>query len=231
MSAREQTIEDPAVRAVLEAVESVASGLVRREGGEEHPLGAKAVRTRARLLRAARDVFAERGYQASSVGTITEQAGVGAGTFYQYFRDRSDVLAALVGEGVLLALADIRRWDATEGRDGLRNIVHAFVAGYAANAGFQGVWEEVSHVEPALADLRRSLTDLYVAGFQAELERAGDRGLVRPSLDAAETARALTAMVDRYCFQVFVQHVGPGPDVAAATDLLTELWAAAIGLE
>lgn len=218
------------MRAVRAAVEAVASGLVRREGGEEHPLGAKGARTRARILHAARDVFAERGYQSSSVTTITERAEVGAGTFYQYFRDRSDVLAALVGEGVLLALADIRRWDANEGREGLRSIVRAFVAGYAANADFQAVWEEVSHVEPALADLRRSLTDLYVAGFEAELRRAARHGIVRCDLDPSETARALTAMVDRYCFQVFVQRSGPEPDVGATTDLLTDLWAAAIGL-
>jgi AcrR family transcriptional regulator len=230
MAGGDQIVEDPAIRAVRDAVEAVASGLVRREGGEERPLGAKAARTRARILRAARDVFAERGYQASAVGTITERAEVGAGTFYQYFRDRSDVLAALVGEGVLLALADIRRWDATEGRAGLRTILHAFVSGYAANADFQAVWEEVSHVEPALADLRQSLTAVYVASFETELERAAARGLVRPTLDPVETARALTAMVDRYCFQVFVQHAGP-PDVAAATDLLTDLWAGAIGLE
>lgn len=226
-----QPHEDRALRAVLAAVESVASGLVRREGAEEHPLGAKATRTRARLLRAARDVFAERGYQASSVGAITERAQVGAGTFYQYFRDRGDALTALVTEGVVLALADIRRWDATEGRRGLQAIIHGFVSAYAANAEFQAVWEEVSHIEPALADLRRAFTDLYVASFEAELERASREGLVRANLDAGATARALTGMVDRYCFQVFVQHTGPTSDVAAATAVLTDLWAAAIGLD
>lgn len=226
-----QPEEDLAVRAVLDAVESVASGLVRREDGEEHPLGAKAARTRARLLRAARDVFADRGYQASSVGAITERAQVGAGTFYQYFRDRSDVLTALVAEGVVQALADIRRWDATEGREGLHAIVHGFVSAYAANAQFQAVWEEVSHIDPGLAELRRAFTDLYVASFETEIARAGRRGLVRADLDAAATARALTGMVDRYCFQVFVQHTGPTSDVPTTAAILTDLWAAAIGLD
>lgn len=221
---------DPALRAVLDAVESVATGLVRRDGHEEHPLGAKAARTRARLLHAARDVFAERGYQGSSVAIITERAQVGAGTFYQYFRDRGDVLTALVTEGVVHALADIRRWDATEGRDGLQAIIHGFVSAYASNAQFQAVWEEVSHVEPGLADLRRAFTDLYVASFEAEIERAGRHGLVRQGLNAAATARALTGMVDRYCYQVFVQHTGPTSDVETTAALLTDLWAAAIGL-
>lgn len=226
-----QPERDPAVRAVLDAVEAVATGLVRRDGGEEHPLGAKAARTRARLLHAARDAFAERGYQASSVALITERAQVGAGTFYQYFRDRSDVLTALVTEGVVAALADIRRWDATEGRDGLQAIIHGFVSAYAANADFQAVWEEVSHIEPGLADLRRAFTDLYVAGFEAEIERAGLHGLVRPGLDAAATARALTGMVDRYCYQVFVQRTGPTSGVVTTAALLTDLWASAIGLQ
>ncbi len=228
---RAQPAGDLRVRAVLEAVAAVGSGPVRREGGEEHPLGAKAARTRARLLRAAHDVFAQRGYQASSVGAITDRAGVGAGTFYQYFRDRRDVLAALVAEGVVRALADIRRWDATEGRDGLYAIVHAFVSNYAANSQFQAVWEEVSHVEPELATLRRAFTDLYVATFETELKRADQLGLVRPGLDTAATARALTGMVDRYCSQVFAPGASPAPSVSNTATILADLWAAAIGLK
>jgi AcrR family transcriptional regulator len=221
--------------AVVDAALAVASG-GRREGDAVRPLGRKAARTRTNLLLAAYAVFAERGYQGSTVAAITERAGVGAGTFYQYFRDRSDVLAALVAEAVRDALDDVRAWDATEGRDGLRAVVAGFVERYAITAPFQAVWEEITHVEPALAELRQALTELYVGLFETELRRAAALGLVRAELDAAGSARALTAMVDRYCEQVFVRGAGTeahdarGPDVARITDLLVDLWAGAIGL-
>ncbi len=47
---------------------------------------------RAQLLQAARVVFAERGYQRSSVSHIIKQAGVARGTFYNYFDSKKAVL-------------------------------------------------------------------------------------------------------------------------------------------
>ena len=222
--------------AIIEAALHVASGEGRREGSSVRPLGRKAAETRARLLRAAYEVFAERGFQGSTVGAITERAGVGAGTFYQYFRDRSDVLAALVSEAVRIALDDVRAWDATGGRDSLHAVIAGFVDRYARTARFQAVWEEVTHIDPALGGLRQALTELYVELFTSELRRAASLGLVRDGLDAAEAARALTAMVDRYCEQLFIRSGPPAPrdvrrtQVERATEVLTDLWAAAIGL-
>src|SRR5688500_9022958 len=95
---------DPRSR-VLAAIESATSG-GRREGDTEVPLGRKAARTRLALLEAARTVFTEKGYSSTSVGDIATAAGVSLGAFYQYFRDRADVMAALVGEGAQRMLED-----------------------------------------------------------------------------------------------------------------------------
>ena len=50
----------------------------------------------AQLLEAAREVFAERGYQATSVAAITDAASTAHGTFYLYFRNKEDVFAQLM---------------------------------------------------------------------------------------------------------------------------------------
>ena len=65
-----------------------------------------------------------------------------------------------------------------------------------------------------------------------ELRRAAKAGLVRDDLDAEITARALTAMVDRFCFVTYVfdpPDAGP-PDASVAAKELATLWADAIGL-
>jgi AcrR family transcriptional regulator len=55
----------------------------------------KARATRARLLAAAAAEVAERGYDATTSTVVAQRAGVSTGTFYAYFRDKEDVLAAL----------------------------------------------------------------------------------------------------------------------------------------
>lgn len=51
---------------------------------------------RVQILRAARDVFAKRGYARATVDDIVAEAGVARGTFYLYFGDKRDAFAELV---------------------------------------------------------------------------------------------------------------------------------------
>ena len=52
--------------------------------------------TRAKLLDAARTVFARQGIDATRINDITEEADVGAGSFYNYFDSKDAVVAAVV---------------------------------------------------------------------------------------------------------------------------------------
>lgn len=57
-------------------------------------------RTRARLLRAALELMAERGLEGVAIHEITEAADVGFGTFYNYFESKEAIYDALVREVV-----------------------------------------------------------------------------------------------------------------------------------
>ncbi|WP_263731042.1 TetR/AcrR family transcriptional regulator [Cellulomonas sp. SG140] len=57
---------------------------------------------RARLVAAALDLFAERGYDEVTVAEIAERAGLTRSTFFRYFPDKRDVLAA--GQAVMSRL-------------------------------------------------------------------------------------------------------------------------------
>ncbi len=63
----------------------------------QRPLRADAARNRARLLEAAKAVFAERGLDAT-MDEVARRAGVGVGTAYRRFRNRDDLIAALFEE-------------------------------------------------------------------------------------------------------------------------------------
>ena len=62
------------------------------------PRTARGNRTRAKILAAAEQVFAEVGYHDASIVKITESAGVGQGTFYLYFESKIDVFDELVDD-------------------------------------------------------------------------------------------------------------------------------------
>jgi AcrR family transcriptional regulator len=203
---------------------------LRREGDREVPLGPKAQRTREGILVAAAAHFAEHGYAGTTVADVAEHAGVSLGTVYQYFRDRSDLVAALVNRSmrVMLERAD-STWRVAEGEPGLHRIILNFITSYTEVAALAGVWEEVTHIDEGLADLRRRLGRAFTGRVERELRRAAAAGEVRTDLDPELAARALTGMVDRYCYVTYV--FDPPARIPSATKsatVLAKLWGAAI---
>jgi AcrR family transcriptional regulator len=58
--------------------------------------GVTAAETRARLLRAAADVFAQRGYDGTRVADIAAAAGVSNGALYAHFGSKAELLVAAI---------------------------------------------------------------------------------------------------------------------------------------
>lgn len=55
-------------------------------------------RTRARIVAAARKLFADPGYEATTIRMIAAEAGVAAGSVFTTFESKEDVLFAITGE-------------------------------------------------------------------------------------------------------------------------------------
>ena len=83
-------------------IHSVAS--VTRLRPAENPRADK----REAILRAATDVFAERGFFNAQVADVARAAGVAAGTVYLYFRGKDDLLVSIFEKTMREAIADGR---------------------------------------------------------------------------------------------------------------------------
>ncbi len=70
------------------------------EGSQPDRISRKRARTRAELLAAARKVFAAHGFHEASIAEITAHADVGVGTFYLHFRDKDEIFATLLEDGL-----------------------------------------------------------------------------------------------------------------------------------
>jgi AcrR family transcriptional regulator len=221
--------QDPTQR-LLASINSVRRAVRRQNGAERADLGAKGERTRARLIAAARDVFAGRDYLSASPAEIAARAGVSLGTFYQYFSDLSAIVLVLAGEQIIDMLsAHVDQWDPRTGRLGLRRMVLAFVRSYFDNAAFYRLWEQATVTDPRIAEIGRRFWAAYKHEIERSLLTGMAAGTVRADLDPAETARALTQMTERYCYDVCVfDPPDTGVPADSAADLITALWADAV---
>jgi AcrR family transcriptional regulator len=70
----------------------------QRRSAHERPERADAARNRARILEAARTLFAERGVDAVSLEEVATAAGVGKATLFRRFGDRGALFVALLDE-------------------------------------------------------------------------------------------------------------------------------------
>jgi len=83
---------------------------------------------RGAILAAAREVFAELGYEAASVRDIIRRTGLASGTFYNYYRSKEEVAKAIATDAALRLRPILRahREQAADFESYLNGIVRAY---------------------------------------------------------------------------------------------------------
>jgi AcrR family transcriptional regulator len=146
-------------------------------GTDGRPLAAKGQRTRARLLQAAEQVFAELGYNDASIVKITEAAGVGQGTFYLYFPGKAEIFDELVRDlnhRVRRTMSEA----AEQGRTRIESELLGFRAFFRFTAEHPALYRIIRQAEFASPRTLQFHYERIVDGYVAALERAMDAGEV-----------------------------------------------------
>src|SRR3954454_16127075 len=142
------------------------------------PLRADAERNRARLLDAARELFAERGLDVS-MDEIAHHAGVGVGTASRRFGSRDELIAALFEareeEYVALAEDALREPDAWAA---LARFLEPSIAMQAADRGLKDLVFSHGHALDRVARVRSRMLPLV----ETIVERAQAAGVLRADL-------------------------------------------------
>jgi AcrR family transcriptional regulator len=82
---------------------------------------------REQVLRAARRVFSEHGYHATSITHIIEEAGIARGTFYLYFVSKRAIFDELLDSFFAMLTREVRVVDVTANAPPPREQLHAIV--------------------------------------------------------------------------------------------------------
>ena len=183
-----------------------APALEHRLRPRKMPRQARAAETRARILTAARQVFADRGYAAGTTNRIAEAAGLSVGSLYQYFPNKDAILVELVrdhiddGTDVILAAAEPYVTTPASERDLaalVRAVVRAMVAVHADDRRLHRVLFEESPRPPSLLRELAELED-HATAVQAQVlgepQPAGDD----PALRARIVVVTIESLVHRF---------------------------------
>lgn len=183
--------------------------------------------TRDKLLRVARQVFEEDGFDGASVSRIVDEANVSRGTFYLYFESKEDIFRTLA-EGLLTQVVELQRpTDELAPLETIRRSIAAFVVYYREHARLMAVLEQVATHDESFRtlrrDMRRGVAERAVR-FIAAMQR---RGVVPATVDPRYAATALTGMVDRFAYVWLI--LEEDFEEGEVVDNLTTLWFQAIG--
>jgi AcrR family transcriptional regulator len=150
-------------------------------------LRADAARNRARVLRVAREQLAT-GDDSLMFNSIARLAGVGVGTVYRHFPNRSALLEALMAERFQQLVSEAQA-AATEpdALAGLHRLLRYALGHVLDGPGLTGVLESAGDADVRTsvmkADFDRAVTEL--------LDRARQAGAIRPDLEADDVRRLL----------------------------------------
>lgn len=204
---------------------------------EEDQSLAKGERRKLKLLLAAAEILQEGGYHKMRIADIVKKAKVARGTFYIYFKDKSDIALQVLSDFRAQMLSS--RGINMSGKDWrskvyLTNLYYAEV--YQMNAGLQQAFYQFVDEADEFRRMRQEKEREWVERLFRAFLRNFDLDPTEVDRDSVlRRLHALRAMAERICVQVYVEampemtELFPTPHHVATT--ATELWVEALTAE
>lgn len=151
-------------------------------GRHAPPLEVRLPLQRGRLLQAAAEEFASRGYAQASSESISRRAGMSKATFYEHFANKEDCMLALfdtAGEVVVRAMGEAAERAGGDPTERLKAAIRAFLTSLAEHPEFaQTLLVEIVGAGPKAARRRDQMMAQYAELLDAENAAAANRGLI-----------------------------------------------------
>lgn len=186
------------------------------------------VRTRQKVLDAARTLFAERGYEPATIRDIAKGAGMSTGAVFANFQDKAELFEAVLAED-LARLAETLKSAAAAETSVRGRLLAALTAGYhasleqlplvqavVARSWFQPVAAEM-RTRDAIKPLVMVVSDALQAGVrEGELRQDADVRLLSELIYDAYLSNYRRAAYDGWAIQQLTTQVGKQIDVILA---------------
>ena len=186
------------------------------------------VRTRQKVLDAARTLFAERGYEPATIRDIAKGAGMSTGAVFANFQDKAELFEAVLAEDLAKLAETLKAAAATESSLRAR-LLAALTAGYhgsleqlplvqavVARSWFQPVASEM-RTRAAIKPLVMVVSDALQTGVrEGELRQDADVRLLSDLIYDAYLSNYRRAAYDGWSVDQLADHIGRQVDTLLA---------------
>lgn len=178
-------------------------------------------RKRAQLLAATLALFAENGYEVTSVEAIASRAGVAVGSFYQHFRTKRQVLLVLMDELLeRLEHLNLQPPRASTIRSGLHALLRTAFSQDLLYTGAYRAWREAVLRDPGLMRLQQQIERWTRARVRAVFEALLQLPSARHDVDVP----ILAHLMDRLFWDLLGQAAAMATsELEAVLDCITDL--------
>src|SRR5438093_8183572 len=149
-----------------------------------------------RIVSAANQVFAEKGYRQATMDDVAKKIGVSKGALYLYFASKEELFEAICRTEPM-ALRDILYSSFSESKNPLESASEFFekmVSRYGSNPALSfEIFSEASH-NPGLRRVLKKTQDEYANTLSSYLEEGRKRGFVDQDLNLRLITYALIAL-------------------------------------
>lgn len=196
--------------------------------------GAKRSKTEAAIKDAARRVLARDGYVNAKIGDIAEEAGKAIGSFYQYFKNKEELLLALADE-FRIALRDNISPPCSIDEDpfeNLRQMLLSFWRVYRAHGAVAVAVFQASMVDESFAAIWREIRAEGIRVSSTRIRLAQRLGYCT-GVDPEIAGSSLCSMIEFTCYNWVVgngdlEMLGRDVNDEVLTDTLTKMVVGAI---
>lgn len=174
----------------------------------------KAQRTAMRLRAATAKLLETCRYNDLRVTDIAREAGVAHGTFYTYYKQRSDIVFAILQEYFDVLGETMRPAVGTDEYSRIRSATGIFIGYYTSNLGLMRCLRALSEQDAQFATLKRQIDSSWFERNIAHLSRTAI-GASMDQDDIRLMVYALGAMVEEF---LYIRYQNPDPNVAKLTE-------------
>jgi AcrR family transcriptional regulator len=198
------------------------------------PRSSKGVRTRERMVEAAKEIFEEHGFLDARISDIAERAGQSHGSFYYYFDSKEAIfreVAASIDERLFAPLEDvILAHSGLPPRQRIGEAMRRHLESYKREARILGLIEHVSRFDVEVNALRLARHKRHTERVAETIRQLQRAKLADPKLDPMITAAALHALSYRFA-EMWLVHGAIDCTLEQAVKQLSQIFTNAIRLK
>ncbi|WP_314103769.1 TetR family transcriptional regulator [uncultured Stenotrophomonas sp.] len=169
--------------------------------------------TREGILDAAQTCFHEFGVAGTSLAMIGERAGYTRGAVYWHFKNKSEVLTAMIDRERIPFIERLRRTASSKRTTPVRDLRSALLVSFreiAEDERLRNMLEimlrnDLSVESQAMQDMQREMSREELAIFAAALQRARDLGQLRAGVEVDTVARIISTSLTGVLYSAMLE--------------------------